>query len=136
MKIRDIMTKNVECCEPTASITELAKQMKDSNVGSIPVCENDTLKGIVSDRDIVTRCLAENQMDAKARDIMSADIVSGHPDMSGEEASQLMAEHQIRRLPILQNERIAGIVALGDLSVEKNTDQKAGEALSEISKSA
>ncbi|MEG7333356.1 MULTISPECIES: CBS domain-containing protein [unclassified Bacillus (in: firmicutes)] len=136
MKIRDIMTKNVECCEPTASITELAKQMKDSNVGSIPVCENDTLKGIVSDRDIVTRCLAENQMDAKARDIMSADIVSGHPDMSAEEASQLMAEHQIRRLPILQNERIAGIVALGDLSVEKNTDQKAGEALSEISKSA
>ncbi|MFH0347256.1 CBS domain-containing protein [Bacillus vallismortis] len=136
MKIRDIMTKNVECCEPTASITELAKQMKDSNVGSIPVCENDTLKGIVSDRDIVTRCLAENQMDAKARDIMSADIVSGHPDMSAEEASQLMAEYQIRRLPILQNERIAGIVALGDLSVEKNTDQKAGEALSEISKSA
>ncbi|MBL3646521.1 CBS domain-containing protein [Bacillus vallismortis] len=136
MKIRDIMTKNVECCEPTASITELAKQMKDSNVGSIPICENDTLKGIVSDRDIVTRCLAENQMDAKARDIMSADIVSGHPDMSAEEASQLMAEHQIRRLPILQNERIAGIVALGDLSVEKNTDQKAGEALSEISKSA
>ncbi|MHA6485947.1 CBS domain-containing protein [Bacillus cabrialesii] len=136
MKIRDIMMKNVECCEPTASITELAKQMKDSNVGSIPVCENDTLKGIVSDRDIVTRCLAENQMDEKARDIMSADIVSGHPDMSAEEASQLMAEHQIRRLPILQNERIAGIVALGDLSVEKNTDQKAGEALSEISKSA
>ncbi|MCO4850157.1 CBS domain-containing protein [Bacillus vallismortis] len=136
MKIRDIMTKNVECCEPTASITELAKQMRDSSVGSIPICENGTLKGIVSDRDIVTRCLAENQVDAKASDIMSADTVSGHPDMSAEEASQLMAEHQIRRLPILENERIAGIVALGDLSVEKDTDQKAGEALSEISKPA
>ncbi|MDU0154304.1 CBS domain-containing protein [Bacillus cabrialesii] len=136
MKIRDIMTKNVECCEPTASITELAKKMRDSNVGSIPICENGTLQGIVSDRDIVTRCLAENQMDAQASDIMSADIVSGHPDMSAEEAGQLMAEHQIRRLPILENERIAGIVALGDLSVKKDTDQKAGEALSEISKSA
>ncbi|MFB0634908.1 CBS domain-containing protein [Bacillus rugosus] len=136
MKIRDIMTKNVECCEPTASITELAKKMRDSNVGSIPICENGTLQGIVSDRDIVTRCLAESQMDANASDIMSTDIVSGHPDMSAEEASQLMAEHQIRRLPILENERIAGIVALGDLSVEKDTDQKAGEALSEISKSA
>ncbi|AUZ27077.1 CBS domain-containing protein [Bacillus subtilis] len=136
MKIRDIMTKNVECCEPTASITELAKKMRDSNVGSIPICENGTLQGIVSDRDIVTRCLAENQMDAQASDIMSADIVSGHPDMSAEEAGQLMAEHQIRRLPILENGRIAGIVALGDLSVKKDTDQKAGEALSEISKSA
>ncbi|MGG0778000.1 CBS domain-containing protein [Bacillus rugosus] len=136
MKIRDIMTKNVECCEPTASITELAKKMRDSNVGSIPICENGTLQGIVSDRDIVTRCLAESQMDANASDIMSTDIVSGHPDMSAEEAGQLMAEHQIRRLPIIENERIAGIVALGDLSVEKDTDQKAGEALSEISKSA
>ncbi|OBA07383.1 CBS domain-containing protein [Bacillus subtilis] len=136
MKIRDIMTENVECCEPTASITELAKKMRDSNVGSIPICENGTLQGIVSDRDIVTRCLAENQMDAQASDIMSADIVSGHPDMSAEEAGQLMAEHQIRRLPILENERIAGIVALGDLSVKKDSDQKAGEALSEISKSA
>ncbi|MBY4604572.1 MULTISPECIES: CBS domain-containing protein [Bacillus] len=136
MKIRDIMTKNVECCELTASITELAKKMRDSNVGSIPICENGTLQGIVSDRDIVTRCLAESQMDANASDIMSTDIVSGHPDMSAEEAGQLMAEHQIRRLPIIENERIAGIVALGDLSVEKDTDQKAGEALSEISKSA
>ncbi|MCE0740613.1 CBS domain-containing protein [Bacillus inaquosorum] len=136
MKIRDIMTKNVECSEPTASMTELAKKMRDSNVGSIPICENGTLQGIVSDRDIVTRCLAENQMDAKASDIMSADIVSGHPEMSAEEAGQLMSEHQIRRLPILENERIAGIVALGDLSVEKDTDRKAGEALSEISKSA
>lgn len=81
----------------------------------------------------MTRCLAENQMNAKASDIMSADIVSGHPDMSAEEAGQIMAEHQIRRLPILENERIAGIIALGDLSIEKNTDQKAGEALSEIS---
>ncbi|MGG7219806.1 CBS domain-containing protein [Bacillus sp. ATD] len=136
MKIRDIMTKNVECCEPNASITELAKKMRDSNVGSIPICENGTLQGIVSDRDIVTRCLAENQMDAKASDIMSTDLVSGHPDMSAEEAGQLMAEHQIRRLPILENGHITGIVALGDLSVEKDTDQKAGEALSEISKTA
>ncbi|MCY7964415.1 CBS domain-containing protein [Bacillus inaquosorum] len=136
MKIRDIMTKNVECSEPTASMTELAKKMRDSNVGSIPICENSTLQGIVSDRDLVTRCLAENQMDAKACDIMSADIVFGYPEMSAEEAGQLMSEHQIRRLPILENERIAGIVALGDLSVEKDTDQKAGEALSEISKSA
>lgn len=67
---------------------------------------------------------------------MSTEIVSSHPDMSADEASQLMAEHQIRRLPILENERLTGIVALGDLSVKKDTDQKAGKALSEISKSA
>ncbi|PLS05001.1 CBS domain-containing protein [Bacillus halotolerans] len=136
MKVRDIMTANVECCEPTASVTELAKKMKDSNVGSIPICGSGRLQGIVSDRDIVTRSLAEDQMEAKASDIMSTEIVSGHPDMSADEASQLMAEHQIRRLPILENERLTGIVALGDLSVKKDTDQKAGKALSEISKSA
>ncbi|AGN38214.1 CBS domain-containing protein [Bacillus paralicheniformis] len=135
MKLKDIMTTNAECCEPSAPIAEIAGKMRDYNVGSIPVCENGNLTGIVSDRDIVIRCVAENETDAAARDIMSTQMVTGRPDMSAEEAGDLMAEHQIRRLPIVEDGRLVGIVALGDLSVS-NADEKAGEALSEISKPA
>ncbi|MBJ7885104.1 CBS domain-containing protein [Bacillaceae bacterium HSR45] len=129
------MTTNAECCEPSAPIAEIAGKMRDYNVGSIPVCENGKLTGIVSDRDIVIRCVAENETDAAARDIMSTQMVTGRPDMSAEEAGDLMAEHQIRRLPIVEDDRLVGIVALGDLSVS-HADEKAGEALSEISKPA
>lgn len=135
MKLKDIMTTNAECCEPSAPIAEIAGKMRDYNVGSIPVCENGNLTGIVSDRDIVIRCVAENETDAAARDIMSTQMVTGRPDMSAEEAGDLMAEHQIRRLPIVEDGRLVGIVALGDLSVS-HADEKAGEALSEISKLA
>ncbi|AAU25325.1 CBS domain-containing protein [Bacillus licheniformis] len=135
MKLKDIMTTNAECCEPSAPIAEIAGKMRDYNVGSIPVCENGKLTGIVSDRDIVIRCVAENETDAAARDIMSTQMVTGRPDMSAEEAGDLMAEHQIRRLPIVEDDRLVGIVALGDLSVS-HADEKAGEALSEISKPA
>ncbi|MBU8683751.1 CBS domain-containing protein [Bacillus haynesii] len=135
MKLKDIMTTNAECCEPSAPIAEIAGKMRDYNVGSIPVCENGKLTGIVSDRDIVTRCVAENETDAAARDIMSTRMVTGRPDMSAEEAGDLMAEHQIRRLPIVEDGRLVGIVSLGDLSVS-HADEKAGEALSEISKTA
>ncbi|AYC53590.1 CBS domain-containing protein [Bacillus licheniformis] len=135
MKLKDIMTTNAECCEPSAPIAEIAGKMRDYNVGSIQVCENGKLTGIVSDRDIVIRCVAENETDAAARDIMSTQMVTGRPDMSAEEAGDLMAEHQIRRLPIVEDDRLVGIVALGDLSVS-HADEKAGEALSEISKPA
>ena len=135
MKLKDIMTTNAECCEPSAPIAEIAGKMRDYNVGSIPVCENGKLTGIVSDRDIVIRCVAENETDAAARDIMSTRMVTGRPDMSAEEAGDLMAEHQIRRLPIVEDGRLVGIVSLGDLSVS-HADEKAGEALSEISKTA
>ncbi|MGG0197981.1 CBS domain-containing protein, partial [Bacillus licheniformis] len=114
MKLKDIMTTNAECCEPSAPIAEIAGKMRDYNVGSIPVCENGKLTGIVSDRDIVIRCVAENETDAAARDIMSTQMVTGRPDMSAEEAGDLMAEHQIRRLPIVEDDRLVGIVALGD----------------------
>lgn len=113
MKLKDIMTTNAECCEPSAPIAEIAGKMRDYNVGSIPVCENGKLTGIVSDRDIVIRCVAENETDAAARDIMSTQMVTGRPDMSAEEAGDLMAEHQIRRLPIVEDGRLVGIVALG-----------------------
>ncbi|ATH93530.1 CBS domain-containing protein YhcV [Bacillus glycinifermentans] len=136
MKLKDLMTPNAECCEPSASVTEVAEKMRDQNVGSIPVCENGKLVGIVSDRDIVIRCVAENVIEAPAQDIMSTELVTGDPEMTAEEAGELMAEHQIRRLPIVENERLVGIVALGDLSVTNAADQKAGEALSEISKPA
>lgn len=102
MKLKDIMTTNAECREPSAPIAEIAGKMRDYNVGSIPVCENGKLTGIVSDRDIVIRCVAENETDAGARDIMSTQMVTGRPDMSAEEAGDLMAEHQIRRRRLLK----------------------------------
>ncbi|MFO6497012.1 MULTISPECIES: CBS domain-containing protein [Bacillus] len=136
MKLKDIMTTAVACCEPSASVTEIAGKMRDQEVDSIPVCENETLLGIVSDRDIVIRCVAENAIDASAEDVMSTEMVTGHSDMSAEEASDLMAKHQIRRLPIVEEGRLEGIVALGDLSVTNAADEKAGKALSDISKPA
>ncbi|MBD1381307.1 CBS domain-containing protein [Metabacillus arenae] len=134
MKIKEMMTDDIVYCEPNASVKEAALLMKENEIGSVPVCEDDKkVKGIISDRDIVIRCVAEEKTDASVKDVMSEDLITGQPNMSDKEASKLMADHQIRRLPIVEDGALVGMVALGDLAVEQS-DKKAGEALSEISK--
>jgi CBS domain-containing protein len=137
MQIRDVMTKEIRSAGPSDTIRDVARLMRDLNVGTIPVCDNDKLLGLITDRDIVVRCVAEDMDpdECTVTDHMSADIVTARPDMSTDEAMRLMSEHQIRRLPVMEGEKMIGIVSLGDLAVEsKGVDgQEIKEGLKNIS---
>ncbi|OZI11346.1 CBS domain-containing protein [Bacillaceae bacterium SAS-127] len=133
MKVREIMSRNVACCTSQDSMEAVASKMDSLNVGAIPVVNNGQVVGMVTDRDLVIRGLA-NQQGSTASDVMSNNVVSVSPDASLEEAAALMAQHQIRRLPVVENGQIAGIVSLGDLSVREQANESAGSALSNISK--
>ncbi|MFC0190259.1 CBS domain-containing protein [Fictibacillus aquaticus] len=129
------MTGSIETCEPSTPIQEVASLMRTMEVGSIPVVENGELVGIVSDRDIVIQSVADGTINCTASDVMTRNPVTGEIDMTVEDAKRLMSEHQVRRLPIMENGRVAGIVSLGDLAVKDIDNNKAGDALTEISKS-
>ncbi|TWT03657.1 CBS domain-containing protein [Planomicrobium sp. CPCC 101079] len=139
MKVTEIMTKDVETCTTDTPIQAVAIQMLNLDVGSIPVVDNNDgkLVGIITDRDIVTRGIAAQfALDTPVGQIISSDLVTGTPDMDVEDAATLMSEHQIRRLPICEDEKLVGIVALGDVAVKDQSDEHAGEAIEDISKPA
>lgn len=134
-KIRDIMTDQVESCSLLDNVYEVAVKMKELNVGAIPIVDSDKLVGMITDRDIVLRCVAEKHpASSKVEDIMSNHLVTVSRDTESREAARLMAEHQIRRLPVVEGDKLVGIVSLGDFAVRHLTDDQAGEALSDISK--
>lgn len=135
MKISEAMTPHAECISPDTDLVEAARRMRDLDVGALPVCENDRLAGIVTDRDLTIRGTAEGVDPASAtvRSVMSPGIVYVFDDQDVEEAARLMETKQIRRLAVLdRNKRLVGIVSLGDLAVEAGTELS-GEALREIS---
>lgn len=133
-KIRDIMTDDVECCSLLDNVFEVAVKMKDLNVGAIPIVDQEKIVGMITDRDIVLRCIAEKHpASSKVEDIMSNKLVTISADASSQEAVRLMAKHQIRRLPVVEGEKLVGIVSLGDFAVRELTDDQAKTALSEIS---
>ncbi len=137
MKVTEIMTADVEMCTVETPILEVAAKMRKVNVGSIPVTENGELYGIVTDRDIVTRAVADQlSLDTPVSKILSKQVIMGNPDMDIEEAAELMSTKQIRRLPIVENNRIVGIVSLGDIAVKTASNHLAGEAIEDISKPA
>jgi CBS domain-containing protein len=133
MNIRDVMTSNPRTVSPEDTIQNAARIMRDEDTGVVPVVENGRAVGIVTDRDIVVRAVADGQLDRPIRDIVSGDVVSARPDMSTKEAAQLMSDHQVRRLPVVENERLVGIVSIGDLAVKEGSDKRVGDALQEIS---
>jgi CBS domain-containing protein len=115
--IRDVMTPNPKTVEPGTSIKDAAKLIKTEEIGALPVVEGGRLTGMITDRDIVIRAVAENKLDATVGDIASKDVVSIDPEQSLEEAARLMAEHQIRRLPVVDAEGCCvGIIAQADLA--------------------
>ncbi|MEH7110796.1 CBS domain-containing protein [Neobacillus niacini] len=133
-KIRDIMTDQVECCSLLDNVFEVAVKMKELNVGAIPIVDKDRLVGMITDRDIVVRGVAEKHPGStKVEDIMSSKLVTITAEATTNEAANLMAEHQIRRLPVVEGDKLIGIVSLGDFAIRKMTDDQAKEALSEIS---
>ncbi len=134
MNIRDVMTPNPSCVSPEDSIQNAARIMRDQDTGAVPVVENGRPVGIVTDRDIVVRAVAEDgQLNRPVREIVSGSIISASPDMSTSEAADLMSEHQVRRLPVVENERLVGIVSIGDLAVKEGKDRRMGDTLQEIS---
>ncbi|QSX05638.1 CBS domain-containing protein [Sedimentibacter sp. zth1] len=136
MNVRDIMTRDVSYVTVKSNITEAADIMKSLDVGIVPVCdENKNPVGVITDRDIVLRSVAEtNNATQHIGNIMSKNIVSTSPDTNAHEAATLMAQNQIRRLPVVENNKIVGILSLGDLANVNIHVNEAGEALSSISK--
>jgi CBS domain-containing protein len=133
-KVRDIMSSEVETASPDTTLEEIATMMKDQDVGAVPVVEDEELVGIITDRDIVVRCIAEGKdpSETNAEDVLSEDLETASPEMDVEEAISLMSSRQIRRLPVVEENRLVGILALGDIAV-KQDDKVAGEALEDIS---
>ncbi|MBH0172946.1 CBS domain-containing protein [Fictibacillus sp. 23RED33] len=133
-KVSDIMTRNVDYVTPQDNVYEVAVKMKQDNVGVIPVCENDQIIGVITDRDIVVRGVAEKRPGStKVSDVMSDNLFTGSADMTVEEAAELMADKQVRILPIVENNKLVGIISLGDLSLAKESDSAAGHTLSQVS---
>jgi len=138
MKVRQVMSSSVDWVSPDTSTVEVAKLMKRIDVGSIPICEGNKLIGIITDRDIVLKVVAVggNASSTSVKDIMNTRVISVTADQDAHEAADLMAKNQIRRLPVLESGSLIGIVAIGDLAVEKIHINEAGDALSDISKGA
>ncbi|WP_413301519.1 CBS domain-containing protein [Bacillus sp. 1P10SD] len=133
-KIRDIMTDNVECCTLLDNMYEVALKMKELNVGAIPIVDQEKIVGMITDRDIVIRGVAEKHPGStKVEDIMSSELITVSPEATSQEAAKLMSQHKIRRLPVVEGEKLIGIVSLGDFAVRELSDDQAKEALTEIS---
>lgn len=133
--VKDIMSKDVTYCMPEDSLIKAAEMMKQHRVGAIPVChDNKEIIGMVTDRDLVLRGYAlDKPGTTKIKEVMTDHLITAEQNTNVQEASSIMAEHQIRRLPIVENKKIVGIVALGDLSLEDKSNMAAGQALEEIS---
>ena len=135
-KIRDVMTPNPRSIEPSTTVQEAAKLMRDQDVGPIPIVENSSVTGIVTDRDIVLNVVAEGSdpSSTAVSQIASRDLVTIDPDQSLDEALRIMAQHQVRRLPVCEEDgRLVGIVAQADIALESD-DARTGEVVEEISK--
>lgn len=135
MNLSEIMTTELVTCDPNETIAQAARKMQANNIGSCPVVENDKLVGMLTDRDITTRAVAKG-FDVNAKkvgDIMTGDPITGDPSLSLEEACEMMSESQIRRLPIVDQNRLVGIVALADLAIDLEEDEIVAETLLNIS---
>lgn len=135
MKVRDIMTQDVEAVSPQTNLVTIARRMKDLNVGSLPVVENDSLVGIITDRDIVIRAVAEgrNLQGEQALHYLTPDPTTVTPDTDARESAELMGREQIRRLPVVEGGRLVGFLAIGDVAVDVGKDKLVGDALQQIS---
>ena len=136
MKLSEIMTRDVMVLQPDDSLQSAAKKMRDLNIGFLPVCDGDNLLGVISDRDITIRALADG-MDVNimlGRDLMTSPAIYCFEDQDVSEAAKIMAENQIRRLVVLSREdkRLVGVISLGDLARNETTD-RSGQVLQKVS---
>lgn len=135
MQVLRLMSENVISSSPDDTVSFAARQLKKYNLGSLPVVKEGRLEGIVTDRDIAMRCVASDadpQL-VMVRDIMSTNVVSISPEADVKDAARLMADRQIRRLPVVKEGNLVGMFSLGDMAKSSVCDIEAAEALSEIS---
>ena len=132
--VRDAMTEDPRSIGASASVVEAARLMREQDIGSLPITEDEKLVGMITDRDITTRVVAE-AADPKVTpvgDVYSRDLISVAPDKDLEEALQLMARHQVRRLPVVENSRLVGMVAQADVALKEN-EKRTGQLVEAIS---
>jgi CBS domain-containing protein len=136
MKVRDAMTRDVRLVRPDQTIRDAAHLMAELDIGCLPVEDNDRMVGMITDRDIAVRAIAEGRgPDAPVRDVMSTEVKYCFDDQSIDEITQNMADLRLRRLPVVdRHKRLVGILSLGDLAVEEKAQDEAGEALCGISR--
>lgn len=135
MKVQELMTRQPATLRPQSTCTEAATLMKSQDCGSLPVVEDGTLVGIVTDRDIVIRALAggKDPTHLAISEVMTKGPVSVPPDMSADDASKLMAERQVRRLPVVDKGRLVGMFVIGQLARHESASA-AGETLKDVSR--
>lgn len=132
--VKEIMSTDIETVTLKDNVYEIAVKMKNKDIGFVPVVEGKKLIGAVTDRDLVIRGYAEKREgSASVEQVMSKDIETVTPDTTVDEAAKIMAKNQIRRLPVVENGNLVGVVAIGDLAVRDKFENEAGEALSKIS---
>jgi CBS domain-containing protein len=134
--VRDLMTSNPQTVEPDAPVAEAAKLMKQEDVGIVPVVEGDRLVGTLTDRDIAVRVVAEGKdpQSTRVSEIASSDLVTIDPQQDLDEALRLMAQHQVRRLPVVEEDgKLVGIVAQADVA-RQGKDERTGEVVEQISR--
>jgi CBS domain-containing protein len=136
MRVQEVMTRNVALTHPDSTLQDAADRMKELDVGVLPVCEDDQLVGVLTDRDLAVRCVSAglDPWTDKVRDVMTTDVVFCFEDADVAEAARIMKERQIRRLIVLDRaKRLAGIVSLGDLAVDADAERVAGDVLQAVS---
>ncbi|MCM3039759.1 CBS domain-containing protein [Paenibacillus motobuensis] len=132
--LREIMTTNCETVSPEDDIYQIAIKMEKNNIGFIPVVDNKKLLGVVTDRDLVVRGYAAKRPGStSATEVMTQNIVTASPDTTVDEAADIMAKEMIRRLAVVDQGELVGVVAIGDLAISGHFDSIAADALSEIS---
>ena len=135
MKVRDIMTSPAVHVSPTESVEVAARTLTQYNIGVLPVCGTDgKICGLVTDRDLVTRCMASGRTAAQTtvRDVMTRQVTAAQPDMDAGVAAHLMGRCQVRRLPVVENGKLCGMVSLGDLAKREESIMDAADALTDI----
>ena len=136
MKLREIMTRQVVRINPEEPVSVAARMLEHYNVGALPVCDGrGQVCGLVTDRDLVTRCIASgrNPVATPVRDVMTRNVISAREHMDAAVAAHLMGREQIRRLVVIENGKLCGMVSLGDLANREQTSLDAGDALTDIS---
>jgi CBS domain-containing protein len=135
MKIRDIMTTDVTTAELCSTLEEIATIMRHEDVGAVPIVDDDELVGLVTDRDIVLRCVAEGGDPAEsiAEDILTEGLITISPEDDVLKAAELMSRNQVRRLPVVFENRLIGMVSLGDIAVKQQDDRVAEDVVEGIS---
>lgn len=133
-ELKNYMNTEVVTCEASDTLTTIAKRMKEKEVGFVVITEQDKYAGVITDRDIVVNGLAKGSAEnVKASDIMTDKVVTATSDMEVQEAARLMQDHQIRRLLVVDEDKVSGVVSIGDIGLQ-GSDEIAGYIMGELSK--